>query len=69
MDYTGGTILELFAMIAFVASLVVCYGVVLVKNWNREVDHQIPILKAFLYALGWTPVVLVCIWLTFNMVG
>jgi len=69
MGYAGGVVLEFFTIIAFVVSLVVCYGVILVKNWKRDADHQIPILKAFLYAMGWTPVVLVCIWLTFNMMG
>lgn len=67
MGYAGGVILEFFTIIAFVASLVVRYGVVLAKNWKRDVDHQIPILKAFLYALGWTPVTLVCIFLTLKM--
>lgn len=69
MGYAGGIILEFLTIIAFVASLVVCYGVVLVKNWNRDIDHQIPILKAFLYAIGWTPVALICIWLMLNMMG
>jgi len=69
MGYAGGIVLELFTIVAFMVSLVVCYGVILVKNWKRDIDHQIPILKAFLYAMGWTPVALVCIWLMFNMMG
>ena len=67
MGYAGGIILEFLTIIAFVASLVVCYGVVLMKNRKRDVDHQIPILKAFLYALGWTPLALICILLTIKM--
>jgi len=67
MGYAGGIVLELFTIVAFVVSLVVCYGVIVVQNWKRDVDHQIPILKAFLYSMGWTPVALVCIWLMFNL--
>jgi hypothetical protein len=69
MGYAGGSVLEFFTIIAFVVSLVIRYGVILVKNWKRDVDHQIPILKAFLYAIGWTQVVLICIWLAFSMMG
>ena len=61
MGYAGGIILEFLTIVAFVVSLVICYAVVLVKNWKRDVDHQIPILKAFLYALGWTPLAFTCI--------
>ena len=67
MGYAGGIILEFLTIIAFVTSLMVCYGVILMKNRNRDLDHQIPILKAFLYALGWTPFALVCMLLTLKM--
>ena len=67
MGYAGGIILEFLTIVAFVASLVVCYAVVLMKNCKRDVDHQIPILKAFLYAFGWTPLALICIVLTLKM--
>jgi len=67
MGYAPGITLGFFTIIAFVASLVLCYAVVLVKNWKRDVYHQIPILKAFLYAIGWTPVAVICILLTLKM--
>jgi hypothetical protein len=67
MGYAGGIMLGFFTIIAFVVSLVICYAVILVKNWKRDVYHQIPILKAFLYAFGWTPVALICILLTLKM--
>ena len=69
MGYAPDITLGFLSSIAFVASLVVCYAVVVVKNWKRDVYHQIPLLKAFLYAFGWTPVTLICILLMINMMG
>ena len=51
---------EILAIVSYVLSLVVCYVAILVKNSKRDVYHQIPLLKAFLWALGWTPVVAIC---------
>jgi hypothetical protein len=69
MGYAPDITLGFFTIVAFVVSLVVCYAVGVVKNWKRDVYHQIPLLKAFLYALGWTPVILICILLMLNVMG
>jgi hypothetical protein len=60
---------DILAIVAFVLSSVVSYTVVLVRNSKRDVYHQIPILKAFLYALGWTPVVFICFLLILGFLG
>jgi len=60
---------ELLAIIAFVLSSVICYAVVLVINSKRDVYHQIPILKSFLYALVWTPAILFCIFGILSMLS
>jgi hypothetical protein len=59
--YGAGILFEFLAVIVFVVCLVICYAVVLVKNSKRDVYHQIPFLRAFLYATGLTLAVLVCI--------
>lgn len=69
MGFAPDITLGFFTIVAFVASLLVCYAVVVMKNWKRDVYHQIPLLKAFLYALGWTPVTLICILLMLDMMG
>jgi hypothetical protein len=56
-DMGLGIAYELLAIVAFVLSSVICYAVVLRKNTKRDVYHQIPILKVFLYALVWTPLI------------
>jgi hypothetical protein len=48
---------EILAIVSFVLASVICYAVVLVMNAGRDVDHQVPILKSFLYALAWTPAI------------
>jgi hypothetical protein len=65
--YGSGILLEILAAVSLVISLVVCYAVVLAKNSKRDVYHQIPLLKAILYALGWTPVVLLWILMVLKM--
>ena len=66
MGYAPGVLLPLLGIVAFVPSCVICYAVVLRKNAKRDADHQIPILKAFLYALVWTPIILALILLVLN---
>lgn len=65
--YAAGILLEILTVVAFVISLVICYAVVLTKNSKRDVYHQIPILKALLYSLVWTPVVLIWILMVLKM--
>jgi hypothetical protein len=65
--YGAGILLGIVATVSLVVSLVICYAVMLVKNSKRDVYHQIPILKAFLYSLIWTPVVLISILLMLKM--
>jgi hypothetical protein len=65
--YGAGILLEIFTVVAFVISLGICYAVVLTKNSTRDVDHQIPIFKALLYSLVWTPVVLIWIIMVLKM--
>ena len=45
------------------------HAAILVKNSKRDVYHQIPILKAFLWALGWTPVAGICFLLMVGFMG
>ena len=66
MGYGAVPAMEILTTVAYVLSLVICYAVVLAKNSKRDVYHQIPILKAFLWALGWTPAILVCFWLVLS---
>ena len=66
MGYAGGFVFIIILMVAFVPACVICYAVVLRKNAKRDVYHQIPILKSFLYALVWTPVILSFIFLIFG---
>jgi len=65
----GLFVYELLAIVAFVLSSVICYAVVLVINSKRDVYHQIPILKSFLYALVWTPAILFCIFGILSMLN
>jgi hypothetical protein len=67
--YGAGILVEILAVVSFVISLAICYVVVLTKNSKRDVDHQIPILKTFLYSLGFTPVVLVWILMVLKIMG
>jgi uncharacterized membrane protein YozB (DUF420 family) len=57
----GITLLLLAAAIlvlSFVLSSVICTIVVARRNASRDAYHQISIVKGFLYALFWTPVIL-----------
>jgi len=65
--YGAGILLEVLTVVSFVISLVICYAVVLAKNSKRDAYHQIPILKALMYSLGWTPVVLLWILMVLKM--
>jgi len=67
MGYAPGGFLAILGLLAFVPACVICYAVVLRKNAKRDIDHQIPILKAFLYAIIWTPLIVTCIWLVLNL--
>jgi hypothetical protein len=53
MGYLYG--IEILVTVAFVLSSIICWVVVLKINARRDLDHQIPLLKSFLYALVWTP--------------
>jgi hypothetical protein len=56
----GGIVYGLLATVAFFLSCVICTIAVAWMNTRRDVDHQIPLLKGFLYALVWTlPIVFV----------
>ena len=61
--------LEILAIVSYVLCLMICYAAILVKNSKRDVYHQIPILKAFLWALGWTPVASICFLLVVGFAG
>lgn len=50
----------IFLMLAYFVASIACYAAVLIMNKERDVYHQIPLLKAFLYALAWTPMIIMC---------
>ena len=67
--YGAGILLEIVTVVSFVISLAICYAVVLTKNSKRDIYHQIPLLKAFLYSLGCTPVVLIWVLMVLKMMS
>ncbi len=55
-----------FLVLAYFVASIVRYAAVLIMNKERNVYHQIPPLKAFLYALAWTPMIIMCFLLVLN---
>jgi hypothetical protein len=60
---------ELLTIVSFMLSIVICYAAVLIINARRDIDHQIPILKVFLFALVWTPLIGFCLFWLLSAVG
>jgi hypothetical protein len=60
-------VIVLLAILAFVLSGITCFVVVAKINTKRDLDHQIPLLKSFLFALVWTPAFMIAVWGVFSI--
>lgn len=59
----------IFVMLAYFLASIICYVAVLRMNAKRDAHRQIPLLKAFLYALAWTPMIIMCFLLVLNLLA